>query len=432
MFEKYLINQNPHWHGKKIETGFIREETLLLEKLLSTRQILALLGVRRAGKSTVAKQLMNYLMAEKKISPKNIIFLNLEDPFLYAHKNDPVNLEKIYNEYEALIEPRGKVFVFLDEAQFFTGWQIFVKSRYERGNIKFVITGSNSKLLSAEMATVLSGRSITSQIYPFSFQEFLEIRGVDYNSKIALSSNESKIIKAFNNFLEYGGFPEVILEKEELIKKEILINYYRSILFQDIIPRFEIKKTKEIENLLLYLFSNVGQSYSYSALGKIFGLQDKTIKEYLSFFNQAFLLHEVANFQYSLKKQENYPKKSYAIDTGFVKVISFQFSENYGWILENAVFNWLLSRGDKIYYYRDKLECDFVVKRGIKIIEAVQVTKVLDFKNEKREINGLLEAMDKFNLKEGFILTENQEEKRIVNKKIINIIPVWKKIVSKE
>lgn len=430
MFEKYLISQNKHWYGENIEQGLIREKTLELEKFLSTRQILALLGVRRAGKSTVAKQLMSYLVKEKKVSPKNILFLNLEDPFLYFYKNDPMNLEKIYNDYETLIEPQGKTFVFLDEVQFFTGWQIFVKSRYEKGGIKFIITGSNSKLLSTEMATMLSGRSIALQIYPFSFQEFLKAKNVDYTDLINLNLNELKIIKNFNLFLEYGGFPEIAFEKQEQIKKEILINYYRNILFQDIIPRFEVKKNKEIESLLLYLFTNIGRNYSYNALGKIFNLQDKTIKEYIGFFEQAFLLHEISNFQYSLKRQENYPKKVYAIDSGFIKTVSFQFSENYGWILENAVFNWLLLAGNKIYYYRDNFECDFVIKKGLKIVQAFQVTKVLDFKNEKREINGLLEAMNKFNLKEGFILTENQEDERVINKKNIHILPVWKVIIT--
>jgi len=280
------------------------------------------------------------------------------------------------------------------------------------------------------MATMLSGRSIISQIYPFSFREILGAKKVSCRDKIESSSNEPKIIKHFNDYLKYGGFPEIVFENDAAVRKEILINYYKNILFQDIIPRFEIKKTKEIENLLLYLFSNVGQNYSYNSLGKAFGMQDKTAKEYISFFNQAFLLYEISNFQYSLKKQENYPKKSYVSDTGFIKAISFQFSENYGWILENAVFNQLLRQGDKIYYYRGKLECDFVVKDGLKIIKAVQVAKNLDLKNEKREIGGLLEAMDKFDLKEGFILTENQEEKRVIGKKIINIMPAWKKLIE--
>jgi len=322
-------------------------------------------------------------------------------------------------------------FVFLDEAQFFSGWQVFVKARYEKGDIKFIITGSNSHLLSAEMATMLSGRSIASQIYPFSFQEILQARNIKHDTKISLNSNVLKITKQFNSFLEYGGFPEVFLEKENSIKKEILINYYRNILYQDIIPRFEIKKTKEIENLLLYLFSNVSQGYSYNSLGKNFNIQDKTVKEYIGFFGQAFLLYEISHFQYSLKKQENYPKKVYAADTGFVKTISFQFSDNYDWILENAVFNWLLASGDKIYYHRGEQECDFVIKKGLKIVKAIQVARELNLKNEKREVGGLLEAMDKFDLSDGYILTENQEKKRVINGKLIHIIPAWKEIITR-
>lgn len=430
MFEKLIIEQNTHWDEGLFKAGFSRRVTEELEKLVDTRHILALIGVRRSGKSTVSRQMVNFLIGAKKINPKNIFFLNLEDPFLYSFKDDPKNLDIIFEEYLSIAEPKGKIFVFLDEVQFFDSWQVFVKARYEKGGIKFFITGSNSRLLSREMATLLSGRSIAKNIYPFSFDEIAGFRNIGLKDKISIHKNRKNILKLFQEYLKNGGFPEAVLEKNQEIKKEILVNYYKNILYQDIVPRFEVKKTREIENLLLYLFSNIGQGYSYKSLGEYLKVQDKTVKEYVSFFEKSFLLFEVSNYQYSLKKQENYPKKVYAIDNGFINAVSFAFSENYGRLLENTVFIRLLQQGKKIFYFKDKNECDFLVKAGMKITEAIQVTKQLDKNTEERELKGLLEAMKKFNLKEGWLLTEDQEEKRKIDGKNIHIMPVWKWMVS--
>ena len=426
MFEKFIVEQNTHWEGNLLNAGFPRMAAEKLVKYIDIKQIIALIGVRRSGKSTIVRQLINFLIQEKNINPKNILFLNLESPLLNRFKNDPANLQMIFDEYLELAEPKGKVFVFLDEVQFFSDWQVFVKSLYEKGGAKFFITGSNSQLLSAEMATLLSGRSITNDIYPFSFKEIVWIKNIGAKNAIEITRNEGKLKKVFGEYLQNGGFPEIVIEKRKEIKKEILANYYKNILYQDIIPRFEVKKTKEIENLLLYLFSNIGQGYSYNSLSGFLKIHDKTIKEYIGFFEKSFLLFELSNYQYSLKKQENYPKKVYAIDNGFISAVSFSFSENYGRFLENAVFLGLLEAGKSVYYYLGKYECDFIVKEGRKITEAIQATKILDNNNEKRELRGLFGAMEKFNLKEGVIITGSQEEERNIDGKKIKIIPAWK------
>ncbi|MDP2753396.1 MAG: ATP-binding protein, partial [Nitrospirota bacterium] len=360
MFEKFIVEQNKHWEKYPIDAGFPRVVLADLVKYLNIRQIVALIGVRRSGKSTIARQLINFLIKEKRANPKNILFLNLESPLLNQFKSDPGNLQKIFDEYLELVEPEGKVFVFLDEAQFFSDWQVFVKSLYERGGVKFFITGSNSRLLSAEMATLLSGRSIAKNIYPFNFREMAGIRKIKIGDRTEIIRNEGKLKKVFGEYLKDGGFPEIVLEKRREIKKEILANYYKNILYQDIVPRFEVKKTKEIENLLLYLFSNIGQKYSYNSLAEFLKMNDKTVKEYIGFFEKSFLLFEVSNYQFSLKKQENYPKKAYAIDNGFIGAVSFSFSENFGRFLENTVFLGFLEAGKEVYYHLGKYECDFV------------------------------------------------------------------------
>ncbi len=432
MFEKYIVDQNSHWKNKTLEGGIPREITKELITLVPTRHIIALTGVRRCGKSTVIKQIINHLIAGKKVPPQNILFLNLEAPVLDAYRSNPNNLEKIFEEYKSLIGPRkGRIYVFLDEVQFFSNWQVFVKSLYEKGGVKFFITGSNSQLLSAEMATLLSGRAIAKSVHPFNLREIAIAKDTLAAGKIDQLRNAPALSRICREYMKGGGFPEVVLEKKKEIKAELLTNYYRSILFQDIVPRFEIKKTREIESLLLYLFSNIGQSYSYNSLGKFLKIQDKTAKEYISFFEKSFLLFELSNYQYSIKKQENYPKKVYAVDNGFIEVVSFSFSENFGRFLENIVFLKLLQQGKKIFYFREKRECDFVVKEKTKIVEAIQATRRIEPANEKREIGGLLEAMEKFKLKKGLIVTDGQEEVRHIDGRTIEIIPVWKWLLEK-
>jgi hypothetical protein len=430
MFEQLLAEQNRQWRGGLLEAGFEREITQELMGYVSIKHIIALLGVRRCGKSTVLKQIINRLIAQK-VPAENILFLNLETPLLETYKNDPVNLQKIYEEYAALANPKkGRVFVFLDEVQFFPKWQVFVKNLYEKGGMKFFITGSNSQLLSAEMATLLSGRQIIKKIYPFNFREIALIKKIDTSDNLAIVKNRACLIKICQEYLKMGGFPEVVLEQNDDLKRELLVNYYRSILYQDIVPRFEIKKTKEVEGLLLYLFSNIGQGYSYNSLGKFSQIQGKTAKEYVGFFEKSFLLAEISNYQYSLKKQENYPKKVYAIDNGFMETASFAFSENYGRLFENAVFAKLISDGKKVYYYRNSFECDFVIKEKTKIIAAIQATKKIDSINEKREMGGLSAAMEKFDLKSGLIITESLEDEKKIDGKIIKIIPLYKWLLN--
>ena len=426
MFEKFLIEQNIHWQNKFYSNGYKRKMIEYLIKLVSIKQIIAITGIRRCGKSTILKQLINFLIFNKKVNPKNILFCNLESPHLIKFKNNSKNLQNIFEEYLVITNPKGKIYIFLDEVHFFNDWQVFVKNLYENGNVKFFITGSNSKLLSAEMASMLSGRSIELNLKPFSFNEILLSKNIKIDNKFNLAKNEVKIVKLFNDYLKLGGFPEVFQEKNKEIKKEILINYYKNILYQDIIPRFEVKKTKEIEKLLLYLFSNIGQNFSYNSLAKYLRITDKTAKEYISFFEKSFLITEISNYQFSLKKQENYPKKVYVIDNGFIDAVSFSFSENYSHFLENLVFINLAQKEKEIYYFYDKYECDFVIKEKNKVIEAIQVTKNIHYNNRKRELNGLKNALNKFNLKTGKIITQNQEEKFSEDGFLIHIIPAWK------
>ncbi len=426
MFEKVIVDQNKHWMGVKQDTGIKREKLEKIIQYIDKKQILVITGIRRAGKSYLLKQVIGYLFGQK-TNAKNIFFLNLETPYFDEYKDKVVYLEKIFEEYISLAEPHGKVFVFLDEVQFFKNWQVFVKAKYELGAIKFFITGSNSWLLSSEYATILSGRTINFELYPFSFSEFCVAKNIDTTTKIAITVNQSKIRKVLKEYLGWGGFPEIISIESEEEKSEILMNYYHNIIYRDIIPRFGIANIRQTQDLARYLLSNIGKTTSYNQLSKLISISDKTVKEYIHYFIQSYLLFEVSMYSPSLKKQMANLKKIYAGDIGFTRALGFSFSDDNGRFLENIVFLELKKRGYDIYYFKEQRECDFIVKEHRKELEALQVCSLITPENREREFEGLKEAMKKLNLKRGTILTLNQEES-VGN---ISVIPVWKWLLEK-
>ena len=266
MFEEILLEQNPFWDDKvHLDKDLvIRNKLSNLSSHMNLKQALIITGIRRGGKSTLLKELLNYLINIKKVNSKNILYLNLESPYFEEYKHNPKYLDIIYKEFIELnnLSSTSKKYLLLDEIQFFKNWQVFVKSRYESENIKFIITGSNSWLLSHEFATLLSGRSINIVLYPFDFREYLTHKNINFKLKQDILKNKFKIIKEFNGYLFEGGFPEIVINKDKRMNKEILSNYYKNILFQDIVPRFNIKDTNNIEKLSYYLITNITNSYS--------------------------------------------------------------------------------------------------------------------------------------------------------------------------
>ncbi len=388
------------------------------------------MGVRRGGKSTLLKQLINHLIRNENINPRNILFLNLETPYFSHYRDDPINLEKIYDDYQKLTSPEGKIYFFLDEVQYFNEWQVFVKAHYEQKNIKFVITGSNSNLLSSELITLLSGRSIPVEVYPFSYKEFLKATGLDTSDSIALIKKRNRLRRLLDDYLKYGGFPEIVLMKQKEMAREILSMYSRNIIYQDIAARYTIRKAADLEHLFFYLISNISALYSYNNLSGMLNLSDKTVKEYLKFFSDAYLLFTVDSFSHSVKQQLKSPKKIYSIDTGIIGAVSFRFSENIGKLLENMVFLEMKRLGKDIYYYKTEngFEVDFLCRRGGETTELIQVAKEIRIsETRERELRAMFKALKENNINEGYIVTyENEEEIVKKDNLTVNIIPSYK------
>jgi len=435
MFEKAIVDQNPHWDGELYDSGVQRNVLETLEEYLDTRQIIAITGVRRCGKSTLLRQILNYIVRERNISPVDILFLNLENPYFTPFRKDVRNLERIFEDYLSLVNPKGKIFVFLDELQYFSDWQVFVKSKYETGNIKFIVTGSNSRLLSSDLITLLSGRVFPVVLYPFNFREYLLAKGMKIVSKHGVIRYRNRLRKLCDEYLSEGGFPEVVLTEKKRLKKEILAGYAKSILYQDIMPRFELKKPYEIENLFFYLISNIGGLFTFNKLAGLVELSDKTVKDYLKYFNDAYLLDMLERYDFSVKKQIKSARKIYCVDHGLAASVSFSFSENVGHYLENAIFSEFARSSKKVYYYRTKngFEVDFYCPDAIDAERLIQVcADVRSEKTSEREIRAIIHASDELNLPGGIIVTIDEEDDIKEKGKFIKMIPIWKYLIEKK
>lgn len=354
--QNILIEQNIHWQNK-LYTSVKRKLLDKLTSYISLKQIITITGIRRCGKSTLAKQAINYLI-ETGVPVENIFFINLENPFFLEYKNDPAYLDVIYQEYLKLMNPKGKIYCIFDEIQYFENWQVYIKSKYEMSDIKYIITGSNSSMLSNDLNTLLSGRSLNIHLDTFDFMEFLDYKEIAHSTQFDRIKNKIDIARAKDEYIKWGGFYEVFEVKDELIKKEILLSYVKNIIYQDIVPRYKIRNTQIVERLFFYLLSNATTLLNYTTLSQTFEISDKSIKEYINYFEDTFMLKRLDKFHNKPKERIKSFKKIYALDNGFLQIAP-KSSSNMGNSFENIVFTVLNQKYDDIYYLRDSYEVDF-------------------------------------------------------------------------
>ncbi|MBW6462287.1 MAG: ATP-binding protein [DPANN group archaeon] len=375
--------------------------------------ILIISGIRRCGKSTLMEDIRKKYHAQS-------YYVNFDDERFINFNVDDFKIM-----HEVLIELYDEIDIFFfDEIQNINGWERFVR-RLHDADKKIYITGSNASMLSRELGTHLTGRNINFTLYPFSFKEFLNFKNYQVKTdKMITGIDKSNIKRYFNEFIEKGGFPEFVkTEKVEYLKA-----LYENILYRDIITRYNLKNEKALKEIIYFISSNIGKEVSFNNLKNMTGLTSATtIKEYIEYMENSYLTFLVPRFDISLKKQIYANKKIYLIDTALANVLGFRTSRDYGRILENVVFLELKRRNKEIYYHKRKKECDFVIRDGRYITMAIQVTQNMDDENTKnREIDGLLDAMNSYDLNEGLILTEDEEKEIKINTKTITIKPIWK------
>ncbi len=373
-------------------------------------------GMRRAGKSTLLAQ-----VARKYYKVKDYYYFNFEDERFINFKGEDLN-----HLFEALVELFGERQVFFfDEIQNVPNWEVFVRRMISK-KYKFYITGSNASLLSKELATRLTGRNVVTELYPFSFKEFLSFKGIDVEANaLLLTLERAKLKRNFQLFLREGGIPEYHKYLDPVILKTI----YENIIYRDIVARHEIKDVRALRELSLYYLTNVGSLFTYNKLKKMLGLgSENTVKSYTGFLQDSYLMFELPRFSYSLRQQIMNPKKIYCIDNGIIAAVAFQFSKNRGKYLENLVYVELKRRGGELYYYDtvDGQEVDFLIKNGIKQKQLIQVTESLsDVNVRKREVGSLEKSMKELKIKKGMILTEDETETIKIGAGIIDVKPIY-------
>lgn len=417
--EKALILHNKHWSNEKYPDLFHRDIFDSVSNKLKLKEIHVLLGIRRSGKSTLFKLLINHL--SEQVDPKEILYVNLDDPFFSDVWKDSKELYKVVETSEKLTGSKV-MYLFLDEIQNVTGWEKFVKSVYDAGAFrKIFITGSNTSLLKGDYAKLLSGRYVTDSVYPLSFRECLNNNGI--KSYFDLVSSKPKVLGLLDDLLYSGSFPEVFKTKEPGLRRELLLNYYETIILKDCIANHNIRDIKTFKELSYYMISNISSPYSYNSLARAVAGNENTVKDFINILEDSFLLREVRNFSYSLKTQSKAKKKVYCIDNSFINTVSFKFSENRGKLLENLVYTELIKSGySEVYFYSEYKECDFILKKGKELI-AVQVSYEMGESNKDREVDGLLTTMRKLDIPKGYIITYDTEGN--INENAL-IVPFWK------
>ena len=387
-----------------------------------------IVGPRRSGKSTIMYQLIKRLI-DGGVPRENTLHVNFEDPRFYGELN-PQFMSKLFDAYMMILRPKGKVYIFLDEVQNVAGWERFVRFLVDQQRHAIYITGSSSSLLSKELGTLLTGRHLDLTIYPLSFSEFLFFKGIKLENQLDLLSQKTKIRRLVGEYMRWGGFPAAVLGKN---KQEILLNYMADILSRDIVERYNIKKVNNLKTLSKYYMTNCASLISFNSIKGFISMPVDTVERYSEYLNNAFLFFYLKRFSFSLKEQEKNPRKVFCIDSGLRNAVSMGFSEDRGRVLENIVFLKFLQKGNEVYYWKDKqgYEVDFIVVEGGKVTGVYQVSySVREARTKTRETNALIRALICFDLKEGTIITENQEMEETLKGFRIRYMPVWKFLLS--
>lgn len=434
--ETLLRKWNPHfedlsrggWADTVPRTKYLGR----IGKALDLRHILILTGARRSGKSTLMQQLMHSLI-EKKVPPSNVLYLYLEDVEVTPYLNLGAQLlETFYKFYLEKYNPKGRIYVFIDELQGVIDFNRWLHTYYEfnKTNLKFILSGSRRSLIDSEAATVLTGRTVKFDIYPLNFYEYLLMHGVEVKGGESIraiqDANFAKtqtVLHHLGNFLYEGGFPEIVLAKEPDNKRLIANTYYQDILARDIILPNEIRNPRDIEVLGLQVMTDFTKTHTYRSLGAPRKLSVETVKSYLEYFFKAYLFFESQFFSYKAKVTQDIqrPRKLYLVDNGLRNFNTITTKPDLGQCAENIVYMELRKNHPAVNYWKGKKEIDFVVSSPDLSFYNVSYTD----EPAERETEGMVEGLKEFHGNKGVVLTKNYYDKKELEGKTIEFIPLW-------
>lgn len=394
-------------------------------RICELKEAVIITGVRRCGKSYLLKLIWKKIQEESDVPPNNFLYVNFETEKMLDFSAK--HFDKLLEIWQELLSPEitKKRYLFFDEIQNIPHWEKFINRLLETNSYKIFITGSNASLLSKEIGTALTGRNFPLRLYPLSFHEFYRYKTQREWEKNDIYQREEKIQakQLFTDFLNLGGFPEVVKNNF----RPLLEEYLRNIIYRDIVLRHRIKYEASLREIVFFLTSNIGTPLSLEKISKMTKVKSiMTVKKYLSYLEDSFVFSFVPRQSFSIKQQIYNPDKSYLCDIGLYNEINLSPGENIGRAIENMVFNELKRREYGVYYFSSQhTECDFILQKKNKIVGAIQVSKEMQQMNKDREIQGLITAMDEYCLKEGVILTMDKEETFKVNGKNIHILPLF-------
>ena len=375
-------------------------------------------GVRRCGKSTLLRQLID---------------AKFKDDFLYFNFDDERIVDFGSNDFqtlmEALIERFGdKKNAFFDEIQNVDGWELFV-NRLLRQRYRVFITGSSANLLSKELGTHMTGRHVDMELYPFSFAEFLRAREFQKPEGRFLSTPERALIsKAFEEYLHAGGMPEAVVSSNQ----NIVLQIVNDIIQKDILGRHSVRKPSELRSVLGFLISNSANPITYLSISNNFGIKSPdTVQKYIEYAEEAYLIFSIRKFDRKIKRLDKNPKKVYCVDNGMITKYAPGFAEKDGALLENLIAIHLKRLGKEAFYYKSRRgnEIDFVIPADK---TAIQVCYELNGGNRERETEGLLDAMNEEKFDKAFVLTLDQEEEITLKNKKMIVMPAWRWLLASE
>jgi len=387
-----------------------------IKKDVEKNIIKVITGVRRCGKSTLALLLLKN---------KNFGYVNFDEKGLIDIKLDTLlsSVKEIYSNVKILL---------LDEIQNIDGWELWVNSLQRKG-YNLIVTGSNSRLLSKELATHLTGRYIEFEIFPFSFREFLRLKKVDLTDINYLKEKQGIVKNLLREYINKGGFPEYIVKE---LSKDYLLTLFKAIIYNDVVKRWKIKYAAKIEDLARYIISIYSREFSATKLKKILGFKSTfTVLNYIKYLKEAFLFFELERFSFKEKGFMKAPKKIYSIDLGLSNAVAVGVSKNLGLKMENIVFLSLkrmgLRENKEIFYFKNHSgEVDFIIKQGLKIKQLIQIChNIDDYETKKRELKSLLKASKELKCKDLLIITWDYEGEEKIDGRKIKFIPLWKWLI---
>lgn len=422
-----VLNMWNRWGSAKLSSGHRRDIVEQIKKFIPFPEVISLIGLRRAGKTTVLYQIMD-ILEEQGIPPQAILHMNFEEPSI-APQLSLALLDEIYQTYRNHIYPTGKAYIFFDEIQNVPQWEKWVRARNESENIKIFITGSSANLMSRELSTLLTGRHVEFYISPLSFAEILRFKNISLPTQLFNIAPSAPVQHVLNQYMVWGGFPEIVLCDDEDRKRILLQQYFSDILFKDIAMRHQVRDTVILRNIAVHLLTQTSCLFSINRIAKIFGISLEMASNYCNFIQESFLVDYLSYFSLKTAERNRHPHKIHVADLGLRHIASVTTSPDYGKLVETLVFQYLQRqyRGD-IFYWKAQQEIDFVLRKGNSIITLIQVAygNLDDPKTFEREISAIKIAQEQFGAIPYYLVTANMPQ----HNKEPWIIPLWRLLLE--